>query len=241
MDRRLIKQIASESYLEQAYLWLCHARKDSHANNDVWHLRFHWPAIKAQLRQKLLSGDYTFSPCKSYRVDDKSVSVWNAEDALVLKAMSLVLTEYLTPQLSEHCYHLKGKGGTKGCVMQIKQDAESYNFVCRSDVNSYYATIDHFILLKQLEGFIPDAMVINLISRMLSRLDDVNGELLSVSVGINKGNPLSPLLGAVYLKVMDDRIGDYCRDRQLKYYRYMDDCVPRRRAEGQSPSCSYAA
>ncbi|NQZ63566.1 reverse transcriptase/maturase family protein [Crocosphaera sp.] len=223
MSTWLLEKIASDEIIEQAYTWLCKARCNSHHNDDIWHLRFYWQTLKGQIQQQLLNGEYYFSPCKAYKVNDEYVGVWSAQDALVLKAMSLVLSENLTPELSEHCYHLKGNGGTKGCVMQVKNAVEDYRFVCRSDVNSYYATIDHQILLKQLSLLIFDQKVMSLITRMLNRLDDVNGELLSVKVGINKGNPLSPFLGAVYLKVMDDFIGEYCRERGLRYYRYMDD------------------
>ena len=219
----MLAEIASDKIIERAYQWLCKARKDSHYNNDVWHLRFHWQTLKRQIQQQLLNGDYHFSPCRAYKVNDESVGVWCAQDALVLKAMSLVLTEALTPQLSEHCYHLKGKGGTKGCVMRVKEQVGDYRFVCRSDVNSYYATINHQILLKQLGVLIPDASVMLLIERMLARLDDVDGNLLLADIGINKGNPLSPLLGAVYLQAMDDRLSDYCQRHDLRYYRYMDD------------------
>ncbi|NRB64954.1 MAG: hypothetical protein HRU40_18350, partial [Saprospiraceae bacterium] len=99
----------------------------------------------------------------------------------------------------------------------------NYHYVCRSDINSYYASINHQILLKQLTSLISNSGVIQLIQHMLERLDDVNGELITAIIGITKGNPLSPLLGAVYLKVMDDRIGSYCQRYDLKYYRYMDD------------------
>lgn len=58
---------------------------------------------------------------------------------------------------------------------------------------------------------------------MLARLDDVAGELFTVDVGITKGNPLSPLLGAVYLDGMDQQLGDYCQQRGLRYFRFMDD------------------
>ena len=223
MSACLLEKIASDEILDQAYTWLCDRRKDSHHNNDVWHLRFHWLEIKAKLQQQLLQGEYYFSPCRSYRVNGKSIGVWDAQDALVLKAMSLVLTVRLSPELSEHCYHLPGRGGTKACVMQVKNVVQDYGYVCRSDVNSYYATINHQVLLKQLSVLLPDQKVILLIQRMLNRLDDVNGELFCADVGINKGNPLSPLLGAVYLKVMDDEIGEYCQRRGLRYFRYMDD------------------
>ena len=222
---QLLSLIASDAIIDKAYSWLCHSRIDSHHNNDVWDLRFHWCNQKTQIQQLILNGQYHFSPCKAYKIEGESIGVWNAQDALVLKAMSIVLTERLSPQLSDDCYHLVGRGGTKACVMKIKEQVDDYGYVCRSDVNSYYATINHRILLKQLGELIPDGDVLLLIERMLARLDNVNGDLLSVDIGLNKGNPLSPLLGAVYLKVMDDQIGDYCRRFGLKYYRFMDDWV----------------
>jgi len=44
-----------------------------------------------------------------------------------------------------------------------------------------------------------------------------------VTVGISQDNPLSPLLGAVYLDGMDQAMEAYCKSRGLRYYRYMDD------------------
>ncbi|MCF6442143.1 hypothetical protein L1077_22210 [Pseudoalteromonas luteoviolacea] len=172
-----------------------------------------------------MTGNYHFSPCKAYRVKGESIGVWCAQDALVLKAMALVLSEYLSPKLSQDCYHIKGKGGSKAYVMTVKAETSQYRFVCRSDVNSYYASINHQILLKQLNMFIPDSKVMRLIERMLTRLDDVNGQLYSIDIGINKGNPLSPLLGAVYLMPMDTRLSAFCRKQNMRYYRYMDDWV----------------
>lgn len=219
----LITQIASEATLQRAYEWLCQRRKDSHFNNDVWHLRYHWSSILPQLRQTLLTGTYQFSPCRSLKIGAESVGVWCAQDAVVLKAMTWVLTEHLAPSLSQDCYHLKGHGGSKGCVNAVKVATSQYRYVCRSDVNSYYATIDHGILLKQLKRRIHDPRVIDLCTRMLDRLDDVDAVLHTATVGITKGNPISPLLGALYLSAMDEGIGGYCRKRGLRYFRYMDD------------------
>lgn len=223
INESLVTAIASDDVLEQAYAWLCHARKDAHHNNSVWDVRFNWPSLKPKIQQQLLSGDYRFSPCRACQIEGISMGVWHAQDALVLKALSLVLTKHLTSKLSKHCYHLPGHGGTKACVMKIKKQVNDYRFVCRSDVNSYYATINHRILMKQLSELIPDAKVLALIESMLTGLNDVHGNLFTMTLGINKGNPLSPLLGAIYLHTMDQVIGEYCSERGLKYYRYMDD------------------
>ncbi len=44
---------------------------------------------------------------------DRRTELWSAKDALVLKAMSIVLGEHLKPVLSYNCYHLAGNGGAK--------------------------------------------------------------------------------------------------------------------------------
>ena len=221
----LIQRVASDQIIDQAFSWLCKARENSHYNHDVWHLRFHWQKSRGHLKQQLLAGDYQFEPCRAINVKGESMGLWCARDALVLKALALVLTKHLAPGLSQHCYHLPTRGGTKNCVRHVKQSVEQYQFVCRSDVDSYYASINHRVLLKQLSERIYDTHIITLIKRMLARLDDVNGELFTVSVGIGKGNPLSPLLGALYLYPMDKALGEYCQKRQLKYFRFMDDWV----------------
>ena len=219
----ILEDVIADANLELAYQWLCHARKDSHYNNDVWHLRFHWQLLKEQLRQAVLNGNYRFEPCRAIKANGETIGVWSARDALLIKALTLVLTPYLAPGLSPHCYHLAGRGGAKRCVREVKHAVGDYPFVCRSDVNSYYATIDHHILLKQLAERIPDERILCLLQQMITRLDNVDGNLYPVEIGISKGNPISPLLGALYLYSMDKALGDYCTKHQLKYFRFMDD------------------
>ena len=229
----LLERIASDTVLTEAYTWLCDARKDAHHNSDVWHLRFYWSRIKVEIQNDLLQGCYRFSPCKTFFVDGESLGRWCAQDALVLKAMAIVLSEALANQLPQHCVHLAGRGGAKGCVSLVQKRVQDYAFVCRSDVNSYYATVDHNVLRRELRELIEDRRVCALIDLMLGRVDDINGELRSVEKGISKGNPLSPLLGAVYLRSFDLAIGEYCETRGLIYRRYMDDWIILCKTRGQ--------
>ena len=112
----MIEKIASDEVLQAAFEWLCKARLHRHYNNDVWHLRFHWRTIKPQLQRQLLQGEYRFSPCRACSIEGHSIGVWNAQDALVQKAISWVLAEQLQGVISPHCYHVKGRGGAKAAV-----------------------------------------------------------------------------------------------------------------------------
>ena len=97
---QLIDQVASDENIEQAFSWLCLKRKEHSPNNDVWNLRRHWQTIKPNLQQQLLDGTYQFSPQQEIRFETDTIELWASLDALVLKAVTLVLTQHLKPHTS---------------------------------------------------------------------------------------------------------------------------------------------
>jgi RNA-directed DNA polymerase len=125
---------------------------------------------------------------------------------LGLEGGTLVLTRHLKPHISNQCVHVKGNGGGKEAVRQITKQLKDNSFVFRSDVKSYYASIDHHVLMEQLHSHINDARVITLIWDYLNRTVQFGGLYRDIKRGISLGCPLSPLIGALYLKLMDDRI-----------------------------------
>ena len=104
---QLIEQVASDENIEQAFSWLCLKRKEHSPNNDVWNLRRHWQTVKLNLQQQLLDGTYQFSPQQEIRFDTETIELWASLDALVLKAVTLVLTRHLKPHIS-NVFMLKG-------------------------------------------------------------------------------------------------------------------------------------
>lgn len=98
-----------------------------------------------------------------------------------------------------------------------------YPFVLKSDVRSYYANIDHAILLEQLRPLIADVRMTGLIEQFLNHLNDWDGDLLEVTQGIAKGSSLSPLLGALYLQALDSALDKHAKQHGLVYMRFMDD------------------
>ena len=92
----LIDRIVASENMQASCKWLAIRRKDSHHNNDYWHLCHHRQELEPKIIEQVRNGSYLFSPCKQYN----GCSVWSAEDALVIKAIALVLTEHLCPRLS---------------------------------------------------------------------------------------------------------------------------------------------
>jgi hypothetical protein len=64
------------------------------------------------------------------RRDREEVEIWSSRDALVLKALALVLAEHLP--VSRSCTHVKGHGGAKAAVRSVWQQVPANRFVLRT-------------------------------------------------------------------------------------------------------------
>jgi RNA-directed DNA polymerase len=98
--------------LDSAYEWLCRRRRDYSANSDVWSFCRRWQHEKAQIKNELQSGSFRFLLLTRMTLENgEGTDLWSARDALVLKALALVLAKHLP--VSHRCTHLKGNGGAK--------------------------------------------------------------------------------------------------------------------------------
>jgi RNA-directed DNA polymerase len=93
--------------------------------------------------------------------------------------------------------------------------------VLRTDVKSYYASIDHLLLLDQLAVHIKDRRVLNLMGQYLRRTSERGGSFWDYDKGISLGCPLSPLIGAFFLNALDAAAAKL----RLFYIRFMDDIL----------------
>ena len=94
-------------------------------------------------------------------------------------------------------------------------------FVLKTDVKSYYASIDHSRLMESLAEYVHDPRITSLLYQYLTRCAERGGLFFDHTRGIPLGCALSPLIGAFFLHRLDvamERVG-------LFYVRYMDDVL----------------
>jgi len=203
------------------FVWLCERRRDYSPNDDVWDVRWRWDELRPRLQEWLRAGVYRIGAVRRFPAGDETVEVWPALDALVLKATALVLAAHWGPVLSPLCFHLEGRGGAKAAVRFVDAHRADNTFVFRTDVKSYYASIDHEILLTMLDRHVPDGWVLDLLRQYVRRTIYDGGLYEDVERGIALGCPLPLLMGAFYLKLLDERM----EATGLAYARFMDDWV----------------
>lgn len=220
----MINELVNTDLIDEAYTWLCKQRKHFPDNSDVWHCRFHWKSIKPKLIHDLSTNRFNFQPLqKITKSSGEVIHLWTSIDILVLKLLSLVLQRRLPS--SKLCTHLKGHGGSKKIVTSIQGEIPNNTFVFRTDVKSYYESINHEILLDKLSGYITgyikDKTVTNLLAQYLKRSVESGGLFKDIKQGISSGCPLSPLISSFYLYELDKEM----EDKPVFYRRYMDDII----------------
>jgi RNA-directed DNA polymerase len=100
----------------------------------------------------------------------------------VLKAMSLCLAQWLPA--SPFCSHLRGHGKAKKAIRQVATNLPRHSYVFRTDVKSYYASIDHYLLLERLAEHIFERAVMNLLSRYMRRTICDGSAFIDIERGI---------------------------------------------------------
>ena len=88
-------------------------------------------------------------------------------------------------------------------------------------MKGYYASIAHDVLMETAKRFITDERVLDLLQAYMQRTVYDDGLYHDVRQGISLGCALSPLMGALYLTALDERMAQ----AGLFYARFMDDWV----------------
>jgi RNA-directed DNA polymerase len=163
----------------------------------------------------------TFLTPTLVRHDPERRPRWTARDAAVIKEISEELSKTL-PQ-SAACTHLRGNGGLKETIRRVQRALGQHHYVFRTDIKSYYASIDHFKLMDQLAEHVTDRDTLNLLWQYMHRTVEFGGTFREIKRGIPAGCSLSPLIGAFHLHALDVEMTT--KHTGCFYIRYMDDIL----------------
>lgn len=142
---------------------------------------------------------------------------------IALKLISQVLGARMSEHIPKSCYHVKDRGGLKKAVNHTYTALPEHQYVMRSDIKSYYQSIRFDVLMGIVEQYISHPILLNLLHKALRRTETRGGNFYDYDqLGIPKGSPLSPILGAIALVPLDKAMGQI---KDVFYARIMDDWV----------------
>ncbi len=190
-----------------------------------WRFLFDWNTSINRWIEKLIAGEYVFSPLKTYSFPTEPITLWTCEDRLILALIYQIIKPTFSKIISPLCYHLvEGVGGVQTALDATVNafQRRSFRYVIRADIKSYYASIDHRILLKQLQENFHDPRLLKYFDDIVTIPIEKDGAIYLHKQGIPCRSSTSPFFGAMYLSPLD-RIFE--KRQGVFYARYQDDIL----------------
>jgi group II intron reverse transcriptase/maturase len=179
-----------------------------------------------ELCESIRGGWYKPKPVKRVEIPKpdggkRLLGVPTVTDRTVQQAMVQVLQPIFERTFSDSSYGFRPKRNAHQAIRRAKEYYEQgYTCVVDLDLEKYFDTVNHDLLIKMVRETVKDEAVIALIRKFLKSGVMIDGLVSQTEQGTPQGGNLSPLLSNIYLTKFDRML----EERGHKFVRYADDC-----------------
>jgi group II intron reverse transcriptase/maturase len=179
-----------------------------------------------ELCESIKGGWYKPKPVKRVEIPKpdggkRLLGVPTVIDRMVQQAMVQVLQPIFERTFSDSSFGFRPRRNAHQAIRRAKKYyEEGYTYVVDLDLEKYFDTVNHDLLIKMVRETIKDEAVIGLIRKFLKSGVMADGLVSQTEQGTPQGGNLSPLLSNIYLTKFDRML----EERGHKFVRYADDC-----------------
>jgi len=195
------------------------AKKGSNKSIEAKQWLFYLEKKMLELQKELETTTYkpgNFRYFKVYDPKERLISVAPFKDRVVHHAVVNILEPVYENIFIHDSYATRKYKGQHKAVFKAQKFMQNNNWFLKCDIEKFFESVSHDILLKIIENKIKDKKLIHLIEMIICNGGN-NG------IGLPIGNLTSQFFANVYLNNFDHFIKENLRVRN--YIRYMDDFV----------------
>lgn len=177
------------------------------------------------LHNVLGNGSYEHSGYESFFITDpkpRHIHKASVRDRLLHHAIYRILYPFFEKTFVADSFSSRLDKGTHKAVKRFRTFAGKISknntktcWILKGDIKKFFASVDHDVLKKILNSYIPDQKIMILLKEVINSFGE--------GVGIPLGNLTSQLFANVYLNVFDQFVKHQLKARY--YVRYADDFV----------------
>lgn len=179
-----------------------------------------------RIRLELLQGKYVPKAVKRVEIPKanggvRQLGIPSVVDRFIQQAIQQVMQKHLDGQFSNFSYGFRpGKSQHQAVEQAQKFVSSGLTFVVDMDLEKFFDSVNHDVLMSRVAKRISDKRVLKLIRAFLNSGMLDQGLVQPTEEGVPQGGPLSPLLSNILLDELDREL----EKRKLHFVRYADDC-----------------
>ncbi len=195
----------------------------AHASHDVHLMAREIDEWMAQGINAMIDGSYTPRFLKRHYFSDEVVDQLYLSDRIFQHILLRQLKPTFPFVMNPNCYHLQGPSGVKTAtqrIRQVQQESQPQYFI-RADIKSFYKSIQHHKLIKDIQIHYDDPNVQAMLTEIIINPIETPRGYKNPDHGIALRGPLSQFFSGIFLKPLDDAFDSM----DVTYIRYQDDIL----------------
>jgi RNA-directed DNA polymerase len=163
--------------------------------------------------------------------EKRPLGIPTVRDRVVQTALRATIEPIFEREFAEHSYGFRPGRGCKAALRRVDQLLQAdYRWVVDADLQKFFDTIRHEVLMQLVAERIADGRVLKLIQKYLEQDVLENLRAWQPETGTPQGAVISPLLSNIYLNPLDHLLAA----RGIEMVRYADDFVLLCRSEHEA-------
>lgn len=160
-----------------------------------------------KISKEIRTGAFKFKPSRRITIPKENggvryISIPSPRDKIIQEAMRMVLEAIFEPTFSEVSHGFRPDHSCHTALNFLKMRFGQVRWFIEGDISKCFDSLDHKLIIKNLENRIKDQVFIDLIYKIL-KVGYIDKYYKKNEIGTPQGSILSPILANIYLDSFD--------------------------------------